>query len=46
MMTEMPDIEDLCVDNAGRKVCDRVFVVPCEGSEAEALKYMRGVNLA
>ena len=23
-----------------------MFVVPCEGSEAEALKYMRGVNLA
>ena len=28
------------------KVCYLVFVVPCEGSEAEALKYMRGVNLA
>ena len=28
------------------KVCDLMFVVPCEGSEAEALKYMRGVNLA
>lgn len=28
------------------KVCYLVFVVPCEGSKAEALKYMRGVNLA